>query len=225
MQNKSTGWILLGLIPGFGGLAITYAGAQLNRQGWILTGLSFTVLSLLFGSHNIFTIIWLGQIGMTLYVYQRANRLGLESSKPQEKLQPLIAGKNGAKIDINNCSKHDLVYELGLPIVYANNIETLVNDGYMFTHLEELVEIAGLPSSYIPKLVPYVVFSYDVSKEHDLSWRRVNSYSLEDLTILGIEVKVAEKLIAERAKNGDYRSVIDIRNRTGIPVRNYQQII
>ncbi|MDV3002132.1 MAG: hypothetical protein N5P05_003738 [Chroococcopsis gigantea SAG 12.99] len=225
MLNKSSGWILLGLIPGFGGLAIMYAGSLVNRRNWILTGLSFTLLSLLLGTQGLGTVIWLSQVGMTLYVYQKAGRLSLDNSKLQDRLAPLIATKKGMKIDINTSSKHDLVYELGLPIVYANNIESLVNDGYMFTHLEELVEIAGLPSNYLPKISPYVVFSYDVSKEHDLSWRRINSYSAEDLMILGLAGNVATKLIAEREKNGDYQSVIDIKNRTGIPIRNYQQII
>jgi DNA uptake protein ComE-like DNA-binding protein len=36
---------------------------------------------------------------------------------------------------------------------------------------------------------------------------------------------VADKIVAEREKNGVYRSAIEVRNRTGIPLKSYQQLL
>ncbi|XWK85653.1 MAG: helix-hairpin-helix domain-containing protein [Phormidium sp.] len=128
----------------------------------------------------------------------------------------LIAQVRG-KVDINNCSKDDLVNLLGLPIVYANDIESLQKEGYIFTHLEELHEIAGIPENYLPRLAPLVTFSYDYKKEAHSSWKRLNVMSVQELIASGLESEVAFQIVAERQKRGEYKSAIDIKRRTNLP--------
>ncbi|WP_442939951.1 hypothetical protein [Nostoc sp.] len=78
---------------------------------------------------------------------------------------------------MNECFKHELVNYLGLPIVYANNIESLLNERYVFTHVEELIEIAGIPEKQVARITPLITFSYNYKKEADFSWKRLNTYS------------------------------------------------
>lgn len=57
-----------------------------------------------------------------------------------------------------------MVYYLNIPIVYANNIDAIRRQGYLFSHVEELHKIASLPVNYITQLSPFITFSYDISK-------------------------------------------------------------
>jgi TM2 domain-containing membrane protein YozV len=129
------------------------------------------------------------------------------------------------KLDINNCSKDELVRTLRIPIVYANDIESLKNEGYIFTHVEELSEIAGLPESYIGNLAGKVIFTYNSNKEMQCSWQRLNVMSIDELVMAGLGGNVAQKIVTERESNGEYRSVIDIKHRTSIPFHSYKILV
>jgi DNA uptake protein ComE-like DNA-binding protein len=75
------------------------------------------------------------------------------------------------------------------------------------------------------KISPLVTFSYDINREVDISWRRMNSYSKEQLIEAGLDAVVADKILAEREANGLYRAAIDIRSRTGLPLRSFEHLI
>ena len=62
-----------------------------------------------------------------------------------------MADKKG-KIDINQCTKDQMVYDLGLSIIYANDIEILRNEGYIFTDIDELAEVVGIPESVLRRI-------------------------------------------------------------------------
>ena len=132
--------------------------------------------------------------------------------------------KNQAKIDINSCSHDELVHKLGLPIVYANDLKSLAQEGYIFTHLEELSEVAGIPESYLKQIEPLIAFHYNIHKESDVSWRRLNSFSVDELVACNLEETTAEKIVSERNK-GIYKSLIDVRKRTGIPLNIYKHLL
>jgi DNA uptake protein ComE-like DNA-binding protein len=221
---ESLTWIWLSLIPVFGGLAIAHAGKRTDNKSWLSVGIAFTIISFLLYSQESFLAIWFAQIGMGLYVRQQLCSHPLITGNRSEQIQPQLS-HHLEKIDINTCSKNDLVYKLGLPIVYANNIDSVRQEGYIFTYLEELHTIAGLPENYLKKLEPLIIFTYDIHKEIDVSWRCLNHYSETELITVGIEASVASKIVAEREKNGLYRSAIEVRNRTGIPLKSYQQLI
>lgn len=141
-------------------------------------------------------------------------------SKPLELLP-----KATAKVDINNCSKDELVYGLGLPIVYANEIESALKEGHIFTYIEELIDIAGIPDSYIPQLESLIVFNYYEKSQIDFSWRRCNTYSEAELIACNLEPEVAAKIVQEREAKGIYQSFPDLRKRTGLPLNKLTALL
>lgn len=221
-------WVWWSFFPGFGGLAIAYAGYKSQTRNWIAWGVGLTVLALASSSlTQVAGWVWIAQIVVAFALKKRY----LIKTAPRGLLVPqdtqtaaLIANVKG-KIDINACSKDDLVKLLGLPIVYANEIESLQNEGYIFTHLEELSEIAGIPESHLQRIAPLIVFSYDIRKEPAFSWKRLNILSQTELIASGIEPEVAQKILLERQTRGNYRSIVDVKRRTGLPLHAYRSIV
>jgi DNA uptake protein ComE-like DNA-binding protein len=209
-KSSIPAWVWLAIIPSFGGLALVYRAKSLKNKLWLYLGIGITVSAFIFHSSSIALGIWLAQSIFAIWFNHHLNR--------GNKISPF-------PIDINTCSKHDLVYHLNLPIVYANDIEAVKNAGYLFTHLEELSEIAGLPENYLKQLANLVVFSYNINLEVPTSWRRVNSYSQEELIQAGLETRVAAKIIQEREANGIYRSALEISKRTDLPLTTFQHLI
>jgi DNA uptake protein ComE-like DNA-binding protein len=227
MDKTTPNWVWFSAIPVIGGLSIVYAGNKINRFSWINTGIFITVLSGILSSSHLLGFIWLGQIVLAFslkdkYIEQISDREQL-SYKTQTQVQLLPATKT--KIDINNCSKDDLVHGLGLPIVYANEIESALNEGHIFTHLEELIDVAGIPDTYIQQLEPLIIFSYDIKKEADVSWRKCNTFSEQELVAYRLEPTVAAKIIKERKKRGIYKSFSDLRKRTKLPLSQLTNLL
>jgi len=224
--QQTPSWVWLSLIPVSGGLTIAYAGYKSKTNVWIVLGIGFTGLSLVFYSSSIGTMIWLAQIGVAFYLKTRflAKIYPKTLPIPEETELANLVANSRKKLDINECSKNELVNGLGLPIVYANNIESLLSEGYIFTHTEELTEIAGIPENHVARIAPLITFSYNYKKEADFSWKRLNIYSTEQLVACGLDAAIAEKIIAERQRRGDYKSLIDVKQRTGLPFTTYRHI-
>jgi len=223
-------WVWLSCIPLFGGLSIAYAGYKANTKAWVGLGIGITVVSFALFSTNLVWLVWLiclPQIGLAFYLKKSflAKTYPKTLPIPQDTNLVKLIARQRPKIDINDASKHDLVNGLGLPIVYANNIESLQNEGYVFTHLEELTEIAAIPESQVNPIAPLITFSYNYKKETDTSWRRLNVYSTQDLIDCNLDAIVAVTIVAERQKNGEYKSLIDVKHRTGLPFASYRQIM
>lgn len=218
-------WFWLALIPVVGGSAIVYAGYRAKRRNWLILGIGLLLVNLLYTSNQLlpFIVFWLVQVLAAFSIRRKYYRKVSQLLEYNLESQPQIIEPN-SKIDINKCSKDEMVYQLGLPIVYANNIELLRYEGYIFTDLEELSEIAGIPKSYLKHLETLITFRYH-PEEEDLSWRRVNSYTESELVRCGLSEGVARKIVEERTKNGSYHSVIEIRNRTGLTLHQYREII
>jgi len=208
-------------------LAICYAGHQSNIRSWIGWGAGFTLAALAVSSSaNFGLIVWIAQIVTAFSLKKRY----LIKTAPRGLLVPATAtnaeelANLRGKIDINECTKDDLVRVLGLPIVYANDIESLQNEGYIFTYAEELSEIAGVPASHVRRIAPMICFSYNYQKEASFTWKRLNILSVEELTASGLDRVVAEKIVTERQIKGEYKSVIDVKRRTGLPFDSYRHI-
>jgi DNA uptake protein ComE-like DNA-binding protein len=222
LRNNSF-WTWLACIPILGGLALVYIGKKTEQSLCINIGLGLTAASFILSSSGIIGLIWIGQIGAAVYFRQRIlNNYSLKDDRGKAN-RSLIA--KGQKLDINSCSKDDLVYYLSLPIVYANNIEFLRDKGYIFTHLEELHEIADIPNSYLSRLAPLLEFQYDERKEGILSWRKLNNYSLDELIVCGLEREIAIEIVKERSIKGEYKSVVDLIQRTGLPLHKYRHLL
>jgi DNA uptake protein ComE-like DNA-binding protein len=221
-------WVWLSFVPLFGGLAIVYAGHKSKTPNWIYLGLGVSVTALVTLSTSYAFLVWLFQIAASFYLKTaflsktrlRIHTVGLDNLSDNQFLPT-----NVGSIDINSCSKDELVRCLGLPIVYANDIKSLQDEGFVFTYLEELSEIAGLPETYLKQLERRLIFLYDYRKDINASWRRVNVCSVENLTAIGIKIEVANKIIQDRDTKGEYRSVMDIKRRTNIPFKAFCKIV
>ena len=227
MNKKIPVWVLFSLIPFIGSLGTIYAGIKINRFSWINTGIFLTTLNIVLSSTHLVGFVWLGQIAIAFclkdeFIERISDSQQLERAT---KNSNLLLPQTTQKIDINNCSKDDLVYGLGLPIVYANEIESAQLEGYIFTHFEELADIAGIPDYYRQQLEPLVTFNYYLRKEADFSWRKCNTLSEEELIACNIEPSVVAKIIAEREQKGLFRSFPELRKRTGLPLQKLTALL
>ncbi|PZV16959.1 MAG: hypothetical protein DCF20_07370 [Pseudanabaena sp.] len=228
--DQTPPWVLWSFLPVLGGGAIAYAGVKTGSNIWIAIGAGFVATGIVLYSSpylsGFATIVWFAQIALAFAL----KREYLTKTYPKHlplpedpKLFKVIAASR-PKIEINSCSKNELVNVLGLPIVYANDIESLRDEGYIFTSLEELHNILEIPNATLQKIEPMVVFSYDYRHESAYSWKRVNSMSVDELLEIGMESKVAIAISEERQRRGEFKSLMDIKKRTGIPFSSYKQL-
>ncbi|TYQ23479.1 hypothetical protein PseudUWO311_22485 [Pseudanabaena sp. UWO311] len=228
--DQTPTWVWWSFLPALGGGAIAYAGVKAGSNIWIGIGAGFVTAGVVLYSSpylsSFATIVWFAQIA-TAFALKREY---LTKTYPKHlplpedyKLFQAIAA-NRPKIEINSCSKNDLVNVLGLPIVYANDIESLRSEGHIFTSLEELHDILEIPNATLQKIEPMVIFSYDYRKELGYSWKRVNSMSVDELIAIGMESQVAIAIAEERKQRGEFKSIMDIKKRTGIPFSAYRQL-
>ncbi|MBN3962800.1 helix-hairpin-helix domain-containing protein [Nostoc sp. NMS8] len=224
--QQTPAWVWFSLIPILGGFAIAYGGYKSKTKTWIVIGIIISALAFAFSANNFALAIWMAQIAVAFYL--RKSFLVKTYPKnlpiPEEQELANLVASNRDKVDINECSKNELVNYLGLPIVYANNIESLMNEGYVFTHVEELIEIAGIPEKQVARITPLITFGYNHKKEADFSWKRLNTYSTPELIACGLDGAIAEQIVAERQRRGEYKSLIDVKQRTGLPLTTYQHI-
>jgi len=228
--DQTPSWVWWSFVPALGGGAIAYAGVKSGSNIWIGIGAGFVTAGIIFYSSpylsGFATIVWLAQIS-TAFALKReylAKTYPKHLPLPEdERLFKAIAA-NRPKIEINSCSKNDLVNVLGLPIVYANDIDSLRAEGHIFTSLEELHDILEIPNSTLQKIAPMVVFSYDYRQESGYSWKRVNSMTADDLMAIGIESNIAIAIAEERQRRGEFKSIMDVKKRTGIPFSAYKQL-
>ena len=220
-------WVWWSAFPAFGGLAIAYAGKKAKTNSWIALGFTLTGVGLLFAETAWFAPMWFVQIGLAIYLKKPflIKTYPKHLPLPEDAQNWSLVANLREKIDINECSKNELVYRLELPIVYANDIEALRHEGYIFTDLEELTELVGVPQKTVNRIAPLIIFTYDYKKEANLSWRRVNTHSIQELVDCGIDSAVAMKIVNEREKKGTYKTVLDVKRRTGLPLSLYREIL
>lgn len=228
--DQTPTWVWWSFLPALGGGAIAYAGVKAGSNIWIGVGAGFVAAAIIVPSipflSKLAGVIWVAQVA-TAFVLKReylAKTYPKNLPLPEDPNLFRSIAANRPKIEINSCSKNDLVNVLGLPIVYANDIESLRTEGHIFTSLEELHDILEIPNATLQKIAPMVTFSYDYRQESGYSWKRVNSMTADDLISMGMEPKVAIAIAEERKQRGDFKSIMDIKKRTGIPFSEYKQL-
>ena len=211
-QRVSGNALLLSFIPIFGGLAVVQESKRLSDRKFTNYGWAVFVFAIFSTVAGNITLSWIIQIGLIFWLKSRHDA-------PVSEPEPL------QKIDFNSCSKHELVHVLNLPIVYANDIDLIRNEGYLFTHIEELIDIAGIPEEHVLRIAPQLIFSYDAQKDDDHTWRQMNFLTASEMESRGVEAAIAQKIVEERTQNGDYRSAVDVKRRTKIAFRHYQALV
>jgi DNA uptake protein ComE-like DNA-binding protein len=229
--KKIPDWIWLSLIPIFGAAAIAYAGYTTKTSRWQQIGAGITAACLLAAVCGQSWLVWLA-VPIQFALAMNIKNAYLIKSAPRGKILPtdretakLIAEIKG-KVDINKCSKDELVYRLGLPIVYANNIEAIINAGIMFLHIEDLNKLAEVPEQLCETIEPMVVFNYYESGAVDANdWQRLNILPMSELVELGLDRQSAETICNERQLHGNYRSLVEVKRRTGVPISSYKHLL
>ncbi len=226
--DKNPQWLWWSFLPIFGGISLVYAGWKAKTNSWLFIGGGLTLGSILLSSliPSSVYLIWISQIFIAFKI--KPNYLIKTAPKgvliPSTKIAQLMA-ENRGQVDINNCSKDDIVYQLGLSIIYANDIDSLRREGYIFTDIDELSDVVGIPENVLRRIEPLIVFGYDLRKEFDVSWRRLNTLSVEELMGHSIDEKSAIKIVLERKRKGQYQSLLDVKKRTGIPINVYRHLV
>jgi hypothetical protein len=229
--QRTPNWIWWSLVPGFGSLAIAYAGQKSNTKSWIAVGIGmmaiFVVMANLAVPDIFITLVWMAHVG-TAFALKRPFLVKTYPKNyplPENPELAKLVAQHRPKIDVNNCTKDDLVYGAGLPLAYANDIELLRNEGHIFSSSEELASLVEIPQHIIQRAEPILVFGYYIQNEPEFSWRCLNTESVEELVTRGLETHVAQQIVAERQQNGEYKSVADVRRRTGLPLKAYQMVL
>ncbi len=229
--QRTPNWVWWSLVPGFGSLAIAYAGQKSNTKSWMAIGLGimaiFLVLSNLEAPDIFLTLVWIAHVG-TAFALKRPFLIKMYPKSeplPEDPELAKFVAKHRPKIDVNNCSKDDLVHGAGLPIAYANDIELLRNEGHIFSSSEELASLVDIPQNIMQRAEPVLVFGYYAQNEAEFSWRCLNAESVEELVTRGLDTNVAQQIVAERQNNGEYKSVADVKRRTGLPLKAYQMVL
>jgi DNA uptake protein ComE-like DNA-binding protein len=225
-------WVWWTLIPVVGGLIIAYVGNKHKLKNWVNIGwgVSTSSMVLLLGLGVQTSIICLSAaIGLSAAMYLKREYLIKISPRDaiaitDRQTSTLVAQIKG-KIDINKCSKDELVRGLGLPIVYANDIETVRTAGHIFTHIEELTDLIGIPQSKCDIIEPSIAFNYYDDASYYSNWQRLNLLPSSELVELGIGFDTANAIVSERQRAGNYRSLVDIQRRTGLPINLYKHLI
>ncbi len=224
-------WFWWSLCPVFGALTIAYAGYTTKTDRWLQIGSGICAILLLASICGQSWLVYLA-VPAQLAIAMNIKNSYLIKSAPKGTLLPtdrhtarLIADIKG-KVDLNKCSKDDLVYKLGLPIAYANNIELIKAEGYMFLHLGELTSLADVPEQYCEAIEPLIVFNYYEEQSTDpIDWQRLNVLPISELVELGLDRQSAEVIYNERQLHGAYRSLVEVKRRTGLSISLYKHLI
>lgn len=222
--SQTPQWVYFCCVPVIGGLGLTAGGVRINNPWWMVGGVALVGANFL---DNAWFVVYIVQVAIAFFLKSEYLVRTFPSTAPLPR-DPKLAQRVLAlrpKIDINTCSKDDLVRGLGLPIVYVNDIFALRASGHIFTHLEELTEMVGVPQETLQRIGSAITFSYDPKQESYVSWRRANSFSVEELMAVGLTEQVARAITEGRAKGGQYRSIVDITQRTGLPIEAFRALL
>jgi hypothetical protein len=223
-------WVWWSLCPVFGALTIAYAGYTTKTDRWLQIGGGMSAIVLLSSFAGWSGLVYLAipiQFGIAMsiknpYLIKIAPKGAILPSDRQT--AQLIAEVRG-KVDINKCTKDDLVHILGLPIAYSNNIEAIKAEGFMFTHIEELTALADVPEKYCSAIEPMIAFNYYEKDADPIDWQRLNILPRSELIELGLDADSATAICNERQLNGAYRSLVEVKRRTGLPIALYKHLI
>jgi hypothetical protein len=222
--SQTPQWVYFCCVPVIGGLGLTAGGVRINNPWWMVGGVALVGANFL---DNAWFVVYIVQVAIAFFLKSEYLVRTFPSTAPLPR-DPKLAQRVLAlrpKIDINTCSKDDLVRGLGLPIVYVNDIFALRASGHIFTHLEELTEIVGVPQETVQRIGSAITFSYNPKQESYVSWRRANSFSVEELMAVGLTEQVARVIVEGRTRGGQYRSIADISQRTGLPIEAFRALI
>jgi hypothetical protein len=225
-------WVWWTLCPVIGGLVIIYISRRDRFTDWEHWGWGLTALgAIALFSAKLIPVLLLVSGGISWLVAMYFKREYLIKHAPRGSILPTdrtmseFVAKVRGRVDLNKCSKDDLVRELGLPIVYAHDIDLVRSSGYIFTHIEELSDLVGIPDRLCQIIEPLIVFNYYDEDGYQSNWQRLNLLPSSELIELGLEPGIARAIEIERQQSGKFKSIVDVCRRTGLPINHYQALM
>jgi len=212
-------------LPGWGWLALLWAGYRLKDRWTVLLALGYGGATLLGWAVDplgwLPLVAWIAGIAhMTLMKDRFA--LQLQLAEPQAAIQTnqqaRLAQQVGVRVDVNRATQDELVYRLNLSILQVNRILELRRAGVMFTSIEELSSQAGIPLSKLKTVEPVLCFAYYELTTSSERWTRVNALSAEQISReFNVDLELSRRLVLERDRQGSFSSLVELRSRVGIP--------
>jgi len=214
-------WFYGAGLPVVGWLVLLWAGYETKRQDWMFCAGIYGFLSLL-GIIAFPPLINLGWLAGMLHAYavreSYQQQLSLATGPVHNLAEARVARRLGVQVDINQATQHELVYKLNLPITQANKILALRRGGLLFTSMEEVAGYTGIPLTKLQEVAPIITFGYYEPAVGFERWAKVNTLTAAALSReFGLSLDLSEKLVAIRDQSGAFHSLVDLRERGGLP--------
>lgn len=214
-------WIRWTWVPIVGSLGLLQAGLVTRQRRWILISIGLGCLGLVAAPLSGWGSLgaWVAQIVLAR-VWRRpflARTYPADWPLPRDPALVREIAPFRDPVDINRCTRHQLVHDLGLPIVYANEIESLRVQGSLMLSVDDLRNLVRLPEETIERLEPVLQFQYYSHEAEAVAWQRLNTDTQAQLVAHGWDPGVAAAIVQER-RRGPFRSPADAGQRVGFEV-------
>jgi hypothetical protein len=70
-----------------------------------------------------------------------------------------------------------------------------------------------------------IAFNYYEKSADPIDWQRLNILPMSELIELGLDRNIAAVICNERQLHGAYRSLVEVKRRTGLPINLYKHLI
>lgn len=129
-----------------------------------------------------------------------------------------IAAELGVKIEVNQASIDDWLRLPGISIHQARTLVDLVKMGVELLCIEDLAAALSIPVQRLNHVVPLLSFCY-YDPDSLLTPQRINpnNATIEQLeSIPLIDLILAQKIVHDRQKNGNYKSLANFQKRLSL---------
>lgn len=130
-----------------------------------------------------------------------------------------LAAAQGIRLDVNRATVDDWLRLPGLSIHQARLLVDLNRSGVAFHCLEDIAAALDLPVQYLQPIAPVLQFCYyDSDDLAALPQVNPNLASFEQLLQLpGMPVQLAQLLLRDRQRHGQFRNLVDFQQRLQLP--------
>ncbi|MGK7949072.1 MAG: helix-hairpin-helix domain-containing protein [Xenococcaceae cyanobacterium] len=148
-------------------------------------------------------------------------------SRLENILEVQIAAELGVRIDVNQACVDDWLRLPGISIHQARSLVELVGMGMQLLCLEDVAAAIGVPIHRIQPLEPVLHFEYR-DRHSFLSPQKVNpsTATITQLTQIPLlETDLAQRILFDRQKQGNYRNLADFQRRLGLDSQLVSQLM
>jgi DNA uptake protein ComE-like DNA-binding protein len=138
-----------------------------------------------------------------------------------------IAVELGIKIEVNQAKVDEWLRLPGISIHQARNLVELNGMGMQFCSVADLAAALNIPLQRLQPLTGILSFSF-YDPESLLAPQRlnINQATLEQLIkIPFIDLGLAEGLLLERERHGQFQNLVDFQRRLGLPIETTVQLM